>query len=148
MTRVRDEEGSVIVTAIVLMAIMLVFGLSLMTIVDQQTAESAKQRTRESSLNLNEGALYGQAFVLARNWPSASAGAGGAFPSSCTSTAATVTKCPDRDTLAIANSADPARANFRAIDFAAGSVWATQVRDNGGDLQTDYDPTKANLAQS
>ncbi|MGH2918631.1 MAG: hypothetical protein ACRDLS_08560 [Solirubrobacteraceae bacterium] len=148
MRRVRDEQGSTVVTAIVLMSIMLIFGLSLMALVDQQQRESGKQRTRESSLNLNEGALYGQAFVLARNWPSASAGAGGAFPSSCTSAAATVTKCPDRDTLATANSTVPGRANFNAVDFKADSSWVTMVRDNGGTLTTDYDPAKADLAQS
>ncbi|MDQ3677858.1 MAG: hypothetical protein M3401_13845, partial [Actinomycetota bacterium] len=148
MTGVRSQSGSAMITAVVLMSLMLVIGLSAVALVDQQQKESGKQRHRESSLNLNEGVLYGQAFVLARNWPSASAGVGGAFPLSCDSTVNTTTQCPDRNVLAAANSSNPDLANFNITDFKAAASWLTKVRDNGGSLAATYDPAQAEVAQA
>lgn len=148
MKRLRSESGSTVVIAIVLMTLMLMTGLATLAIVDVQQRESGVERQRESSLNLNEGVLYAQAFVLARNWPG-KATTSSWFPDSCTSGAAVTPLCPDRDALASGS----ARANFTAADFSSGASWVTQVRDNGRitptgrDMSRLYYPDEADLAQ-
>lgn len=151
MNRIRsvhaEQQGWVVVTALILMTIMLGTGLALARFIDGGTQRSAKQRFNESALTLAEGTLYAQAFALARNWPSATSTG---FPSTCTS-ATTYTagstpakQCPNKTTLT-----GTAAAAFKAIDFTTqpAPTWTTAVRDNGGALATAYDAASANLAQ-
>jgi Tfp pilus assembly protein PilX len=63
------EDGWVLVTAIVLMAIMTTVGLSAFAFVDTNQKRARESRERESGLSLAEGALYAQGFALARFWP-------------------------------------------------------------------------------
>src|SRR3954451_13492733 len=67
--RARDERGFVVLTAIVLMALMLTFGLALLKIVDSQARQSRTDRTSESAFNLAEGLLYAESQLLQQNWP-------------------------------------------------------------------------------
>lgn len=149
----RDEEGWAVVVAIVLMTIMLGVGLATLAVVDNQQKQSGNERQRESGLNLNEGVLYAQALVLAQQWPRNLA-ASPAFPATCSSGAPTTPQCPDRDTLAAANSANATKANFTSADFLANTTWVTKVRDDGGALgvpaggsQPVYDAASADAAQ-
>ena len=105
------QEGYALVTAIVMLGIMLMVGLTVVSLGDTQAKRSGEQRIRESSLNLAEGVLYGQGFVLAHNWPGS---AGNAYPPTCTEAAAAGLQCPNRDTLAAANSSTKAAAAFDA----------------------------------
>ncbi|MBA3327758.1 MAG: hypothetical protein H0T43_05610 [Solirubrobacterales bacterium] len=146
MRRLRDERGSTVVTAIVLLAMMMMMGLATAGLVDGQQEESGRERARESSLNLNEGVLYAQAFVLARNWPSGDGSV--AFPATCGSGSATTTYCPNRDTLAAAGPAGGGSANFTAADYRAGATWTTKVRDNGGVMEDFYYSEQADVAQA
>jgi hypothetical protein len=61
-----DERGTVIVTAILVLAIMFSLGLAVLSQVDTQTAQSRQERERESTFNLAEAALSAQTFVLGR----------------------------------------------------------------------------------
>jgi Tfp pilus assembly protein PilX len=63
-----------VVTAIVLMAVMLVMGAAMLSLVDTQTEQTASERSGESSFNLAEATLNSGAFLLARNWPRTAAG--------------------------------------------------------------------------
>lgn len=145
MRRAAGERGSTVVTAIILLGLMMMMGLATAALVDGQQEESTRERARESALNLNEGVLYAQAFVLARNWPSGTGTV--AFPMTCGSNAATTTYCPNRDTLAAASSAAGANANFTAVDFRDVAAWTTKVRDNGGTMGDFYYPEQADNAQ-
>lgn len=145
MSRLRKQEGSVLVIAILVTAMMTMVGLAIFSVVDTQQRESGTERVRESSLNLNEAVIYAQGFAMASSnqWPG---NANAAMPFSCTSAAATVPKCPDRDTLAKASSSNPSLANFATTDFNASSTWVTKVRDNYGQLASSYQPSLADGA--
>lgn len=64
-----DESGAALVTALMCTLIMLALGMALLSIVDTQASESARERTRDRGFNLSESVLNSQAFVLGRNWP-------------------------------------------------------------------------------
>lgn len=144
---VRSEDGWVVVTAMILMAIMLSVGLASLVFLDGSTKRSRTQRHRESSFSLAEGTLYAQGFALARNWPSPTSSG---YPATCSSaityTAGTVAakQCPTASTLT-----GSAAAAFRSVDFGPGAnaSWVTAVRDNGGPLATAYTASQADLAQ-
>ena len=65
-SRLSDERGNIIVTAMLLMAIMIGIGFSVAAQVDTQTSHSRTERERESSFNLAEAALSAQTFILGR----------------------------------------------------------------------------------
>ena len=113
------EEGWALVTAILVMAMMMMVGLAAFSFVDQEQKQSGIERVRESSFNLAESMLDSQALVLNQRWPATAPG----FPSECAS-GGTDLRC-----AALA----PLAQNISGPDFAPGTfTWATRVRDNGG----------------
>jgi hypothetical protein len=144
----RSQEGSVLVTAVVLMGCMLAIGLASFSFIDGQQVHTKKQRERETSLNLTEGVLYSQGFALAQYWPG-NASDGALMPTVCSSAAA-ATYCPDPNTLAAANSSTPTAANFTTFDASSsGNVtWTTHIRDNGGPLSDAFVYNQIDAAQS
>jgi hypothetical protein len=144
--RATGEDGSALVIAIALLAIMFAVGLAAYASVDTVRKRALDQRERETSLNLAEAVLYSQGFVLAQGWPG-NATSGAAMPATCTS-AAVVTACPDPRNLAAANAAGAAWANFTSVDVAADVTWTTRVRDNGGPIGDAFILSQADAAQS
>jgi len=144
----RSQEGSVLVTAVVLMGCMLALGLASFSFIDGQQVHTKKQRERETSLNLTEGVLYSQGFALAQYWPG-NASDGALMPAVCSSASA-ATYCPDPNTLAAANSSTPTAANFTTFDASrSGNVtWTTHIRDNGGPLSEAFVYSQIDAAQS
>ena len=71
VNNLRREEGWVVVTAVIVMGLMMGIGLATYATVDTQQAQSRVERERDSSFNLGESALYAEAFVLGRDWPTA-----------------------------------------------------------------------------
>ena len=69
MKKLNDERGSVLVTAILLLAVMLSLGFAVMSSVDTQTRQSRVERERESTFNLAEASLSAQTFILGRRAP-------------------------------------------------------------------------------
>lgn len=118
-SRLRGEDGWVVVTAIVLMSIMLTIGLAAVAFVDTETRNSGKERTQESRLNLTEGVVAAELFRLSRNWPDASMASTGGYPD-CTQTA-TDALCPTPAQV---------RAQFSGADFKLNPTWTVQVRDD------------------
>ena len=73
LPRARDEAGSALVVALVVMALLLTLSLALLKQVDSEQAEGGSQRARESSFQVAEGALNAQVFQLSTRWPDSTA---------------------------------------------------------------------------
>lgn len=66
----RREEGSVVITALMVMLIILPLGLALLSLVDTQARDSGRERTRDRAFNLADSALTSAAFNLSQfAWP-------------------------------------------------------------------------------
>ena len=120
--RLRDEAGIALMSVLMLLLFMLATGLAIASRTDSQTAQSAHERTKESSFNLAEAALNAVALQLSRSWPSNSS-----YPSSCTPTSSS-TLCPQPTAVG---------GGYGTKDYAtscasapATPVWQTSVRDN------------------
>ena len=124
-TRVRQEEGWAVLTAVLVLGILVSLSLPLLSMIDSQQRQTAHERKSESSFNLTEAAYDAMVFVLSNDWPSVSTGA---FPTTCTPASAT-TKCPDPNILATA---------YSGTDYS-NPGWTVRVRDDsaGSDY---YDP--------
>ena len=134
----RGEQGWALVTALAALAVLMIIGMTSLRIADAGSNQTRQHREREASLNLAEGVLFAQTFTLARQWPGPRKAA---FPALCTSATATTGQCPNRQTLAAANSTSPDAATFRDIDLLAATTWTTRVRDNYGALASAYHPS-------
>ncbi|MEA2219609.1 MAG: hypothetical protein QOJ35_2235 [Solirubrobacteraceae bacterium] len=78
LTRVgfRSQDGSALITALMVMMIILPMGLALLSIVDTQAHDSGKERSRDRAFNLADSALSSGAFALNRYaWPATAASA-------------------------------------------------------------------------
>jgi len=118
MRRLRSERGTAIITAIALMTAMIAVGLAAYAFVDGQQSQAASERQRESSFNFSEAALNTEAFILSRQWPGSS---NGAYPEYCDQDSAPLAYCPQPAQLA---------ASYGTPDYAAGTKWRTEVRDD------------------
>jgi hypothetical protein len=118
-SRLRLEHGYAVVTALVLTTLMLTIGLASLAFVDTEQKQSGRERERESRLNLTEGALSSQIFLLSRNWPESALSA---YPASCDQ-ASSDPKCPNATQL---------KSHFSAVDFKLNPTWTVQVVDNPG----------------
>src|SRR3954451_8196554 len=131
----EDEGGWALLTALMLMVVMIIGGLSLMSAIDTQTNSSAVERHRETAFNLAEGALNAQLFALSRDWAGKGMAADAAantaanpYPAWCTP-ASTSSRCPSSPALTSA---------FASAD-AKSATWNTTVRDDGASpLDTFY----------
>lgn len=118
MAMTARQDGSAVVTAIALTALMLIISISALTYVETAQRESGRERKRESTFVLTEGVLNTQIFLLSRQWPGTAATA---YPPVCTAANATDPKCPEDPRIA---------ASFRGPDYDRGIAWKTEVRDN------------------
>ena len=91
----RSQEGSALVTAMLVMMLCLMVGFTVMSTVDVQQSQSRGERERESSFALGEGALNAQIFMLSTKWPASAADT----RPRCTQSTGTDGKCPDPTTL-------------------------------------------------
>ena len=117
LTRARAQEGSALVTALLVMILFLVVGLSTAALVDGQQRESGRERVRESSFQLTEGVLNTQIYLLSRQWP----GEAATQWTLCTPANQADARCPDHSRLA---------STFEAVDYEAGFGWTSRVHDN------------------
>ena len=141
--RSRDrEDGWVLVSAIVLMAIMLSVGLSSYAFVDTGQKRSRESRERESSLSLAEAALYAQGFALTRL----------AEPEQAARRRLLLRRGAHGDDALLPRPRHARQgelrqrgvAQFASTDYGANATWTTSVRDNYGVLKASYDPAHAN----
>jgi hypothetical protein len=121
-TKLAQERGNVLVTAIMLMAVMLSVGMAIASTVDTQTTQSRKERERESTFNLAEAALSAQTFILGRR------GTGTAtnpYPSTGCPGAGTSLFCPSNTNLMKSYTGDATQ-----VDFGSDTSWRTDVLDD------------------
>ena len=140
MTRLlRREEGTALLSAIVLLGVMLMLGLAVAAQSDSEQLQSGTERMQESALGVGEAALNAQVFQIGANFPYTAAEA---FPASCTP-GATGTACPDGSDFNGYGGGDyGAKCNG-----ATPTKWTTTVRDNVTAGATDeyYDASAVNL---
>jgi Tfp pilus assembly protein PilX len=116
----RAERGFALVPALLVMVILLTFATAALALADGDQADSRRERERESSFQLTEGVLNAQIYQLSMRWPGKTTVT--PYPASCGPTT-TNGDCPTASAL---------NAQFKTVDYAAGSQWETEVRDNGG----------------
>lgn len=122
--RLRSQDGSALVTAMLVMMIMMTLGVAVLGLVDSQQRESGKERQRESGFQLTEAVLNAQIYQLSNRWPSCSINTtcdtSVQYPPECTQ-ASTDARCPNASSLASV---------YNAVDYSQGSTWKTQIRDD------------------
>lgn len=130
--RLHQEEGSALVTAIVLVTVMVMLGLAVYAMADTEQKQAGEERVRESAFVVAEAALDAQVLQLSRTFPLVAAQA---YPASCAAGAATATTCPDPAALS---------GSYTGGDYASqcnGSPvtqWSTRVRDNSRGAEKYY----------
>jgi Tfp pilus assembly protein PilX len=140
----KTQDGWVLVTAMLVMAILLAIGLALAKFADTQSGLSGSERVRETSFNLGEGVLSAQSVVLQNNWPTKAPCSPDAkscgYPPVCTYANGVLTggtaarNCPTPSELVGANKA------FGSIDITTpGTRFEVRVRDNRSTASTNYD---------
>ena len=133
----RRENGSALITALMVILIMLPIGMALLAIVDTQARNSDSERTRDRSFNLADSAMTSAAFNLARyQWPATRASA----PSNTGTPPGAGVPCGTASygaTLGAATNADSATAKLQpnlnaSYDDAAytGATWQINVCDD------------------
>jgi hypothetical protein len=120
--KLNDERGNVLVTAIMLMAVMLSVGMALASTVDTQTAQSRKERERESAFNLAEASLSAQTFILGRRGTGTQARP---YPAQGCPASGDDFFCPSTAHLMRSYTGDATQ-----VDFGSDTTWNTQVRDD------------------
>jgi Tfp pilus assembly protein PilX len=124
-TSLRDDRGSALVTAMAVLAIMIMLGIPLLDLIDNTQKRTTTERVRETSYNVAESAMLAQTRSLTSSWPHV---AGRALPAQCTRTT-TNARCPNGNVLA---------QDFAGTDFDANTAYALEVRDNLGTAAAYY----------
>jgi Tfp pilus assembly protein PilX len=117
LDRARDEAGNALVVALVVMSLLLGLGLALLKQVDSEQLEGGRQRARESSFQVAEGALNAQVYQLSTRWPDSAA----PYPTACDQGTMSQQDCPSTNAMV---------STFQNVDQAKSTAWTTQVRDN------------------
>ena len=133
----RDERGTVLPIALILMTLCLLMGATMLNTVDVQQRDSGRSNQREAALTIAEGVLEAQAFVLSSSW---SQTATSPF-ATCTSAGTQTSSCPNHVSLS---------STFPSTDYA-GATWTSDVFDNsstdgGNAMQSFYSDALAATA--
>jgi type II secretory pathway pseudopilin PulG len=139
MSRVRDEGGWIMTTALIVMGLMATLALATYSVVDKQQEQSANSRKRETAFNVAEAVMNAQIYELAGSgWPGQ-----GQVPGkpnnrdvACTETS-TTTLCPSASTIT---------GLLSAPDTASGMSWRTEVHDNDAPNELFYSDTTTRAA--
>jgi Tfp pilus assembly protein PilX len=138
LTRLRDDErGSVLMTAVFVIVVMLGLGLALLSLNDVQAQQSGLERTRDHAFNLAESVLTSEAYALSHTWPSTAtaapsgAGAAGvAAPCATSGFAATIGATPPAGS-ATARIQPNLSASYGDTAYT-GATWQANVCDDVG----------------
>lgn len=136
MTRLKDEKGFVLSTAMIVLMIVLLLGLALMRTVNAQTTQTGHETAGEGAFNLAESVMQAEAYQLQVAWPSTSATA---LPTCNQSTAQSV-GC---EGTSLTNSL---KATYAGPDYST-ATWSVQALDDTGG-QSYYSDTIAATAPS
>src|ERR1700746_3587448 len=108
MNRLRNEQGSALMMAVIMLFVVLGLGTALIMTANAQHTDAANQQSGENSYSMAEAALNAQIYALSVTWPTANNGPGTSttyplndgYPSSCNSSNAGYSYCPSSSDLA------------------------------------------------
>jgi Tfp pilus assembly protein PilX len=135
MNRAREEQGFILITAIVLLTVMLGFGIALVALANTQQSASSREQWTEGAFNLAEATLNAQVARLSREWP----GVGthkespGSLKATCTPTTSESTNyCPEPAVLekAYPNTGSTSCTGTEAWGSPLTNKWDTYVRED------------------
>ncbi|HEX8741754.1 MAG TPA: hypothetical protein VF712_01345 [Thermoleophilaceae bacterium] len=124
--RLRDERGSTLIAAVLIVFTMIAFGLAMLAASDTQSKVSARERTREASFNLAEAALNAHVLQLTRSWQT------NAGPSFCDPTTSAQASCPQPAALQGAYNTGDYSAT-PCVSSPTTPAWTSMVRDSQGE---------------
>jgi len=133
MKRARQEQGSALVSSVMLVMVILGLGLGLLQFTDSEQRAAAREQWSEKAFNVAEAALNAQIGQLARVWPSNAR----PFESRCTEATSTATNgCPSAPSLTVGYGKTsaamcPAGSQTEAWGSSLSNSWTTYVRDDG-----------------
>ena len=132
--RLASQSGSALVAATMVMTLILTLGLATLAMVDTQTEQSSRERTRESAFNWVEAVLNAQTFTVANAWPASSAQAVAdcTWNGSSVSASGGVNACPEPSLVSTTFNGN--------VDAGRQPSWATSVRDNSGAARCEDTP--------
>jgi Tfp pilus assembly protein PilX len=119
MTKVKNDQGFVLITAVSVLMIMLLLGLAVMATVDTQVTETGHEKAGEAAFNLAEGVLQAEAYQLQVAWPSTRASA---LPA-CNQSSPQTVGC---EGVALTNNLS---STYSGPNYA-GATWSAQVIDD------------------
>jgi Tfp pilus assembly protein PilX len=131
MRRAGDEDGFVMVAAIILLTVILGLGLGLLLFSDAQQTASTREQASEAAFNVAEAALNAQIGQLARKWPNPeSAAPETEMPKECTAGVSTETNdCPSPTDLKLdPNTGSTSCSGKDAWGSSLSNQWTTYVR--------------------
>jgi Tfp pilus assembly protein PilX len=133
----HEDQGFVLVTAIILLAVMLGFGVAVVAYTNSQQKASSHEQYNEAAFNLAEAALNAQIGLLSHKWPSTKeAEVNKEVLPTCTSstTASNTNICPEPEILAKAYpNTGPTCSGTEAWGSPLTNKWDTYVRANTGE---------------
>lgn len=150
----RSERGSALVTAVLVVAAMLVLGTAMLSVVDTQTEQTRVERTGDVTFNLAEATLNAEAFLLGRNWPQSTAQmpspSGAASPCSGQTTTGTLADPPASATPSLRDQVQSILAQTHTGATTSAQWWLTVCQEGGRSAWDSsllsglaYDPTVA-----
>jgi hypothetical protein len=137
MRALRNERGSALITAVLVVAMMTGLGTAMISVVDTQTAQTRVQRSSDATYNLAEATLNAEAFLLGRNWPQSTANmptpGGPASPCSGQTITGTLDHPPASATPPLRDQVQSilAETNTGATNPSAAKWWVTACQEGG-----------------
>ena len=134
-TQPRDETGSALIAAIVILFVVLGLGMAVLSQADVQSHQTGVEASGEATYNNAEGALDAEANLLQQSWPTAAT-------STCNQSSTSSSFCPG---TALTNSFSTTYAGH----LYANPQWTVQiVDDSGGESANYYSDAAASSAPS
>jgi Tfp pilus assembly protein PilX len=141
MNRLRNEQGSALMMAVIMLFVVLGLGTALIMTANAQHTDAANQQSGENSYSMAEAALNAQIYALSVTWPTANNGPGTSstnnygYPSSCNTSNAGTSYCPSSSDLAAypsnTQSCPTGTPGDAWTPSPTRSAWTTYVRDGG-----------------
>jgi Tfp pilus assembly protein PilX len=139
LVRLRAADGIALPVAMLLMMIMIGIALGMATYIDNQSAQTGKERKREVTFNLAEAALNAQVYQLSQHWPG---------PGAATNVTQQYGTCTPAGVVgAGGNWCPPASALSNlipSVETTNGVTWQTNVYDDSGGLETFFADSRIN----
>lgn len=143
MTKLRGEQGSAMMMALMITIVALGIGSALLATSVAQQRAAGNQQSSETAYSLAEAALNAQVFELSQQWPTSadspqpSSSPGYGYPTSCNAASNGTSYCPppaDLSAYTPGSQTCPAGTQGDAWNSSASvsNGWTTYVRDAGG----------------